>query len=77
MMENISAILQRHGATLRDVVQCTVFLADIKDWLGFNKVYTEFFKPPYPARSATGATGLALGSRVEMQYTAYAPIKKQ
>jgi 2-iminobutanoate/2-iminopropanoate deaminase len=76
MLENISAILQRHGATLRDVVQCTVFLADMKVWPAFNKVYTEFFKPPYPARSATGATGLALGAKIEMQCTAYAPVKK-
>lgn len=76
MMENISAILQRHGATLRDVVQCTVFLAYMKDWTTFNTVYREFFKPPYPTRSATGATGLALGAKVEMQCTAYAPVKK-
>ncbi len=74
-IENIQAILQRHGATLRDVVQCTVFLTDMKDWPAFNTVYREFFKPPFPARSATGANGLALGARVEMQCTAYAPLK--
>jgi len=76
-IENIRGILRRHGATLRDVVQCTVFLSDMKDWPAFNTVYREFFKPPYPARSATGASGLALGARVEMQCTAYAPLKKQ
>lgn len=72
-IENIRGILQRHDATLADVVQCTVFLADMKDWPAFNTVYKNYFKAPFPARSATGATGLALGARVEMQCTAYAP----
>ncbi len=35
-IENIRGILQRHDATLADVVQCTVFLADMKDWPAFN-----------------------------------------
>lgn len=70
-IENVSSILQRHGATLRDVVECTVFLADMKDWPAFNTVYKEYFKPPFPARSATGASGIALGAGVELQCTAY------
>ncbi len=72
-IENVRGILQRHGADLRDVVACTVFLADMKEWPAFNNVYKEYFKPPFPARSATGATGLALGARVELQCTAYVP----
>lgn len=75
-IENVRGILHRHGATLSDVVQCTVFLADMKDWPAFNSVYREYFKPPFPARSATGATGLALGARVELQCTAYVPGAK-
>ena len=72
-IENVRGILQRHGSTLADVVQCTVFLADMKEWPAFNSVYREYFKAPFPARSATGATGLALGARVELQCTAYPP----
>lgn len=72
-IENVGSILRRHGARLRDVVECTVFLADMKDWPAFNTVYREYFKPPFPARSATGASGIALGARVELQCTAYVP----
>ena len=72
-IENVGSILRRHGATRRDVVECTVFLADMKDWPAFNTVYKEYFKPPFPARSATGASGIALGARVELQCTAYVP----
>jgi len=64
---NISAALNRRGLTLKDVVKCTVFLADIAEWSGFNEVYKQHFKPPYPARSALGANGLALNARAEVE----------
>jgi len=66
-LENIRTTLETHGYTLRDVVKCTVMLADIAEWAAFNDVYRTFFSPPYPARSAFGATGLALGARVEVE----------
>ncbi|MEO9077822.1 MAG: RidA family protein [Rhodanobacter sp.] len=74
-LDNIRSTLQRHGATLGDVVKCTVFLADMKEWPAFNTVYREYFKSPYPTRSATGATGLAMGARVELECMAYVPGK--
>lgn len=72
-LDNIRGILERHGATLRDVVKCTVFLADMREWAAFNEVYKEFFTAPYPARSALGASGLALGARVEVECIAVVP----
>jgi 2-iminobutanoate/2-iminopropanoate deaminase len=73
-IENVRDVLQRHGASLGQVVKCTVFLADMKDWPAFNSVYREYFKSPFPARSATGASGIALGARVELECIAYAPL---
>lgn len=72
-LEHMKAILERNGAALADVVKCTVFLADISEWSAFNEVYREFFRPPYPARSALGTSGLALGARVEVECIAYVP----
>jgi reactive intermediate/imine deaminase len=72
-MENIKAVLGRHGASLSDVVKCTVFLADMSEWGAFNNVYQPFFPKHYPARSALGASGLAKGARVEVECTAYVP----
>jgi 2-iminobutanoate/2-iminopropanoate deaminase len=66
-LENIRTTLETHGYTLRDVVKCTVMLADIAEWSAFNEVYRSFFAPPYPARSAFGTSGLALGARVEVE----------
>ena len=66
-MENIRTSLEAHGYSMRDVVKCTVMLADISDWAAFNEVYKRFFSGQYPARSALGANGLALGARVEVE----------
>ena len=69
-LENIRTTLETHGYSLRDVVKCTVMLAEIAEWAAFNEVYRAFFSPPYPARSALGANGLALGARVEVECVA-------
>jgi reactive intermediate/imine deaminase len=69
-LTNIKTILDTQGLTTRDVVRCTVMLADISEWSTFNDVYLEFFAPPYPARSALGTGGLALDARVEVECVA-------
>ena len=66
-MDNIRASLQRYGYEMSDVVKCTVMLADISEWAAFNEIYTQYFTPPFPARSAFAASGLALGARVEVE----------
>lgn len=65
-MENISAVLEQFDSSLDKVVKCTVFLADMAEWGAMNEVYRTYFKNP-PARSALGASGLALGATVEIE----------
>ena len=71
-LKNIRGVLLALGLDLRDVVKCTVMLEDIDEWGAFNAVYQEVFSAPYPARSAFGADGLALGARVEVECLAAA-----
>ena len=70
MMDNIGAALRRGNASFDRVVQCTVALADMKDWPAFNAVYRTYFSNHYPARMAYATSGLALGARVEVQCNA-------
>ena len=72
-LENMKAILEKHGSSLDHVVKCSVFLADIKEWPAFNAIYRSYFKKNLPARSALAASGLALGARVEVECIAYVP----
>ena len=74
-LTQIKDILTRYGASMSNVVKCTAFLADIAEWPAFNEVYGEFFKKPFPARSALATNGLARNARVEVECIAYAPKK--
>ena len=73
-MENIGAVLKHCGLGFADVVKCTVMLADMAEWAEFNKVYVTYFAPgKFPARSAFGCNGLALGGRLEVECIARYP----
>lgn len=65
-MENIRTTLEQFDSSMDRVVKCTVFLADMSEWGAMNEVYRTYFVNP-PARSALGASGLALGARVEIE----------
>ena len=66
-MSNIKLVLETHGYSMDDLVKCTVMLADIAEWGAFNEIYRMYFDDHFPARSAFGANGLALGARVEVE----------
>jgi reactive intermediate/imine deaminase len=66
-MNNIRDVLARSGSSMEKVVKCTVFILDMAEWPAMNEVYITYFKGPPPARSAAGASGLALGARVEVE----------
>lgn len=66
-LENVRTVLAAAGLTPADVVKCTVFLADMRDYEAMNAVYGTFFGTAPPARSAVGVNGLPLGARVEIE----------
>jgi len=72
-MENIRTTVEAHGYSMRDIVKCTVMLADMAEWNAFNEVYRGFFGDRFPARSAFGTSGLALGARCEVECIVAAP----
>jgi reactive intermediate/imine deaminase len=72
-MDNLGAALKSAGLGWNDVVKCTVMLDNMADWPAFNKVYVTYFPDgKFPARSAFGADGLALGALLEVECIAYA-----
>ena len=69
-LRNVAAILEAAGASMADVVETTVILADIADFAEMNEVYATFFAEPYPARAAFQAAALPKGARVEIKAVA-------
>lgn len=64
-LDNIKAIVEAAGATMDNVVKCTVHLADINEFDRYNKVYARYFPGIKPARTTVQSV-LAEGIRVEI-----------
>ena len=70
VLKNLKAILEAAGSSTDRVVKCIVFLQDMNDFQAMNKVYGEFFKPPFPARAAVQVARLPRDAKVEIEATA-------
>ena len=72
VLTNLSAVVAAAGATLADVVKCTVYLADIAHFTAVNEVYAEFFPPSAspPARATVEVSRLPKGVLVEIDCVA-------
>lgn len=66
-LANLEKVIQEFGCSRRDVLKTTIFLRDFDDFSEMNTVYAEFFKEPYPARSAFAVAGLTPGARIEIE----------
>jgi reactive intermediate/imine deaminase len=69
-MKNLIGALASAGAALKDVVKCTVWLEDARDFASFNKVYLSYFGEHPPARSCVESR-LMINARVEIEAIAY------
>jgi 2-iminobutanoate/2-iminopropanoate deaminase len=71
-IDNIVAILEADGASLRDVVKVHVHLSDTSLFARYNAVYARRFSPPYPARTTVGSDlGHTPGMLIEIDCIAY------
>jgi len=72
-LNNVKSVLEGCGASLRDVVKCSVFLSAANDFAGMNEVYAEFFGDSKPARSTVVCQFAVPGIKVEIDAVAYKP----
>ena len=67
-MENVKAVVEAGGSTMANVLKCTVFLTDVKDFGGMNSVYSTFFPKEPPARSTVVVAALvSAAAKVEIE----------
>lgn len=67
VFENMKAIVEAGGGSMKDVVKCTVLLADMGDFAKVNAIYAKYFEEPYPARAAFAVKELPKGALVEIE----------
>lgn len=75
---NLEAVLRQAGADSSHVVQCNVFLTDIRDFPKMNLIYGGFFpEDRYPARSTMEVRALPRNAVVEIAAIALLPNSPQ
>jgi 2-iminobutanoate/2-iminopropanoate deaminase len=70
IFESFRQVFDETGVTFRDVVQVTVYLADIADYDEMNRAYAEYFPVSPPARETVAVSGIVSGARVEISLMA-------
>ncbi len=71
VLENVKAIVEAAGASLKDVVKITVYLRDISRFEEFNKIYAEYFGEEPPARVVVEVSRLPRDVDLEVEAIAY------
>jgi 2-iminobutanoate/2-iminopropanoate deaminase len=63
---NIQKVLKAAGFDMKDIVNVTVYLADIHEFGDMNKVYKSVMPDPKPARATIQAAALVNNARIEI-----------
>jgi len=72
-LENVQKVVEAAGSSMANVLKCTVFLTDVKDFQGMNSAYTAFFPKDPPARSTVVVAALvSAAAKVEIECIAAA-----
>jgi reactive intermediate/imine deaminase len=73
-IRNLITVLEAAGCTLKDLVDVSVFLADINDFQKYNRVYSEYFSfEGPPARTTVQAAALPGKNFIEIKAIALCP----
>ncbi len=66
-LENVKAILEAGGSSMKNAVKLLIFIKDMNDFLKINEVYGQFFSGNYPARSCVEAARLPKDALIEIE----------
>lgn len=71
VFQNMAAVLEVGGASLRDVVKLTTFITDLRNQPGYGEVRVEFFPSDPPASTLVQIVALAMpGALIEIEAVA-------
>lgn len=66
VFENLAAVAQAAGGSLKDIVKLTIYLVDLGEFARVNEIMASFFAAPFPARATLGVASLPRGALVEV-----------
>jgi 2-iminobutanoate/2-iminopropanoate deaminase len=69
-LKNQKAILEAAEFSMKDVVQCQVFVTDMNNYPAFNNIYKEYFTDDFPARAVLEVSRIPADGLIEIMMTA-------
>ena len=66
-LENIKAILEAAGSSLKNVVKVTMYLRNMENFTLVNKVYNRYFEDSLPARACVEVSNLPKNAKIEIE----------
>ena len=70
VFENIKLVLNDAGSSIAKVIKATVYLKDLNDFAGMNKVYSQYISFDFPARSTLQVARIPKDVLVEIEVVA-------
>jgi 2-iminobutanoate/2-iminopropanoate deaminase len=70
VLDNLAAVLESAGTRMEHVIKATCYLLDLTNFARLNEIYAEYFKEPYPARSAVQVARLPKDVEIEIELVA-------
>jgi 2-iminobutanoate/2-iminopropanoate deaminase len=67
VLNNLSIVLSGVGLSLRNIVKTTVYLKNMEDFKGMNRVYEEMFQGHKPSRTTISIKQNPLDALVEIE----------
>ena len=66
VLENLGAVLAAGGSSFGQVLETTVYMADLTEFPPMNAIYGRYFPASSPARATVQVAGLPMGVRIEI-----------
>ena len=66
VLKNLTAIIEKAGMALKDVLKCSCFLKNMDDFATFNAIYDKYFGANPPARETVEVARLPKDALVEV-----------
>ncbi|KAL8630419.1 hypothetical protein Q9189_003903, partial [Teloschistes chrysophthalmus] len=76
-LNNLSAVLEEAGSSLKNVVKVNIFLSDMTNFAAMNRVYNTFFAEPKPCRTCVAVKELPMKTDVEIECIAHLPAQNR
>ena len=70
ILANIDSLLESANIKRNHILKCSIFLKNMNDFEAVNKLYADYFEPPFPARETVEVARLPKDVNIEISFIA-------